>query len=47
MALLTNKPEDSARKVLAHCGLAGFFGMRSSATGPSPENRIPAACAGS
>jgi phosphoglycolate phosphatase len=26
MALLTNKPEDSARKVLAHCGLDGFFG---------------------
>ena len=25
MALLTNKPEDSARKVLAHCGLDGFF----------------------
>ena len=25
MALLTNKPEGSARKVLAHCGLDGFF----------------------
>ena len=25
MALLTNKPEDSARKVLDHCGLSGFF----------------------
>jgi phosphoglycolate phosphatase len=25
MALLTNKPEDSARKVLAHCGLDGYF----------------------
>jgi phosphoglycolate phosphatase len=25
MALLTNKPEDSARKVLAHCGLDGCF----------------------
>jgi phosphoglycolate phosphatase len=25
MAMLTNKPEDSARKVLAHCGLDGFF----------------------
>jgi len=25
MALLTNKPEDSARKVIAHCGLDGFF----------------------
>jgi phosphoglycolate phosphatase len=25
MALLTNKAEDSARKVLAHCGLDGFF----------------------
>jgi phosphoglycolate phosphatase len=25
MALLTNKPEDSARKVLAHCGLDRFF----------------------
>jgi len=25
MALLTNKPEDSARKVLAHTGLDGFF----------------------
>jgi phosphoglycolate phosphatase len=25
MALLTNKPENSARKVLAHCGLDGFF----------------------
>jgi phosphoglycolate phosphatase len=25
MALLTNKPEDSARKVLAHCGLDSFF----------------------
>ena len=25
MALLTNKPEDSARKVLVHCGLDGFF----------------------
>jgi phosphoglycolate phosphatase len=25
MALLTNKPADSARKVLAHCGLDGFF----------------------
>ena len=25
LALLTNKPEDSARKVLAHCGLDGFF----------------------
>jgi phosphoglycolate phosphatase len=25
MALLTNKPEDSARKVLAHCGLDAFF----------------------
>ena len=25
MALLTNKPEDSARNVLAHCGLDGFF----------------------
>jgi phosphoglycolate phosphatase len=25
MALLTNKPESSARKVLAHCGLDGFF----------------------
>lgn len=25
MAVLTNKPEDSARKVLAHCGLDGFF----------------------
>lgn len=25
MALLTNKPEDSARKVLTHCGLDGFF----------------------
>jgi phosphoglycolate phosphatase len=25
MALLTNKPEDSARKVLAHCGLDGLF----------------------
>jgi phosphoglycolate phosphatase len=25
MALLTNKPEDSARKVLAHCGLDEFF----------------------
>lgn len=25
MALLTNKPEASARKVLAHCGLDGFF----------------------
>lgn len=25
MALLTNKPEDSARKVLAHCGIDGFF----------------------
>jgi phosphoglycolate phosphatase len=25
MALLTNKPEDSARKVLGHCGLDGFF----------------------
>jgi len=28
MALLTNKPEDSARKVLAHCGLDGFFPHR-------------------
>ena len=25
MALLTNKPEAAARKVLAHCGLGGFF----------------------
>jgi phosphoglycolate phosphatase len=25
MALLTNKPEDSARKVLVHCGLDGYF----------------------
>ena len=25
MALLTNKPEAAARKVLAHCGLDGFF----------------------
>jgi phosphoglycolate phosphatase len=25
MALLTNKPEDSARKVLAHCGLDRYF----------------------
>jgi phosphoglycolate phosphatase len=25
LALLTNKSEDSARKVLAHCGLDGFF----------------------
>jgi phosphoglycolate phosphatase len=25
MALLTNKSEDSSRKVLAHCGLDGFF----------------------
>jgi len=28
MSLLTNKPEDSARKVLAHCGLDGFFPHR-------------------
>jgi phosphoglycolate phosphatase len=25
LALLTNKPEDSGRKILAHCGLDGFF----------------------
>ena len=25
LALLTNKPEDSARQVLAHCGLGGVF----------------------
>jgi phosphoglycolate phosphatase len=42
MALLTNKPEDSARKVLAHCGLDGFFahmifGDGAFARKPDPE----------
>lgn len=42
LALLTNKPEDSARKVLSHCGLDRFFSHRVFGDGaiarkPDPE----------
>ena len=46
MALLTNKPEAAARKVLAHCGLDGFFAHWSSATAGSSGSRTRPACAG-
>ena len=42
MALLTNKPEDSARKVLAHCGLDGFFTHMVFGDGEFPRKPDPA-----
>jgi phosphoglycolate phosphatase len=42
MALLTNKPEDSARKVLAHCGLDGFFAHMVFGDGAFPRKPDPA-----
>lgn len=42
MALLTNKPEDSARKVIAHCGLDGFFSHMVFGDGGFPRKPDPA-----
>jgi phosphoglycolate phosphatase len=42
MALLTNKPEDSARKVLVHCGLDGFFTHEIFGDGDFPRKPDPA-----
>ena len=42
MALLTNKPEDSARKVIAHCGLDGFFAHMVFGDGEFPRKPDPA-----
>jgi phosphoglycolate phosphatase len=42
MALLTNKPEDSARKVLAHCGFDGFFAHMVFGDGELPRKPDPA-----
>lgn len=41
MALLTNKPEDSARKVLAHCGLDGYFSHAIFGDGPFARKPEP------
>jgi phosphoglycolate phosphatase len=42
MAVLTNKPEESARKVLAHTGLAGFFAHQVFGDGPFGRKPDPA-----
>jgi phosphoglycolate phosphatase len=42
MALLTNKPEDSGRKILAHAGLAGFFAHMVFGDGPLGRKPDPA-----
>jgi phosphoglycolate phosphatase len=42
MALLTNKPEAAARKVLAHCGLDGFFAHMIFGDGGFPRKPDPA-----
>jgi len=42
MAVLTNKPEESARKVLAHAGLAGFFAHMVFGDGPFGRKPDPA-----
>jgi phosphoglycolate phosphatase len=42
MALLTNKPEDSARKVLAHSGLERFFSHMVFGDGPLGRKPDPA-----
>ena len=41
MALLTNKPEDSGRKVLVHCGLDGFFAHMIFGDGPFARKPDP------
>jgi phosphoglycolate phosphatase len=42
MAVLTNKPEESARRILAHTGLAGFFAHMVFGDGPLGRKPDPA-----
>jgi phosphoglycolate phosphatase len=42
MALLTNKPEDSGRKIMAHAGLDGFFSHMVFGDGPLARKPDPA-----
>jgi phosphoglycolate phosphatase len=42
MAVLTNKPEESARRILAHTGLAGYFAHMVFGDGPLARKPDPA-----